>query len=143
MKSTKFDRRKIEKYLELLSKIVDDVWKTTSKFNLTLSQENLNKWPLSGDIRNLDDIITIPIPGEIVQKHKDELDNIELPTIKHGDKDKYYNLFKDGNDSGPAPLQNKNVPEEMFETAINTSNAGTTSVHDFLITHKELEQPTT
>ena len=66
MKSTKFDRRKIEKYLELLSKIVDDVWKTTSKFNLTLSQENLNKWPLSGDIRNLDDIITIPIPGEIV-----------------------------------------------------------------------------
>ena len=40
LKSTKFDRRKIQKYLELLSKTVDDVWKTTSKFNLTISQEN-------------------------------------------------------------------------------------------------------
>ena len=37
LKSTKFDRRKIQKYLELLSKTVDDVWKSTSKFNLTIS----------------------------------------------------------------------------------------------------------
>ena len=28
----------------------------------------------------------------------------------------------------------------MFEVAMNTSNAGTTSVHDALIEHKELEQ---
>ena len=33
-----------------------------TKLNLTLSQENLNEWPESGDIRDLDDIITIPIP---------------------------------------------------------------------------------
>ena len=143
LKSTKFDRRKIQKWLELLSKTVDDVWKTTSKFNLTIYQENLNGWPLSGDIRDLDDMIIILLPEEIVQKHKDELDNIELPTVKHEEKDKYHNLFKDWKDSGPSPLQNKDFPEEMFETAINTSNAGTTSVHDFLITHKELEQPST
>ena len=62
MKSTKYNRRKIQKYLELLSQTVDDVWKNTCKFNLTISQENLNEWPESGDIRNLDDIITIPIP---------------------------------------------------------------------------------
>ena len=35
--------------------------KNTTKFNLTISQENLNEWLESVDIRNLDDIITIPI----------------------------------------------------------------------------------
>ena len=72
----------------------------------------MNKWHISGDIRNLDDIIIIPIPEDIVQKHKDKLDNIELPIVKHEEKDKYYNSFKDGNDSGSAPLQNKDVPEK-------------------------------
>ena len=33
---------KYKKCLELLSKVVNDVWKTTSKFNLTIYQENLN-----------------------------------------------------------------------------------------------------
>ena len=99
----------------------------------------MNKWPLSDDIRNLDDIITIPIPEDVVPKHTDELDNIELPTVKDEEKDIYHNLFKDGKDSGPSPLQNKDFSEEIFEAAINTSNAGTTSVHDALITHKELE----
>ena len=37
-------------------------------------------------------------------------------------------------------MQNKGFPEEMFEAAINTSNAGTTSVHNALIAHKELEE---
>ena len=140
LKSTKYNRRKIQKCLELLSQTVDDVWKNTTKFNLTISQENLNEWPESGDIRNLDDIITIPIPEDIVQKDNDELKNIEISTDIHGNKAKTYNLFKDGNDSGPSPLQNKDFPEEMFEAAINTSNAGTTSVHDALKAHKELEE---
>ena len=55
---------------------------------------------------------------------------------KNGNKDKYHNLFKDRNSSGPAPLQNKDFPEEMFEAAINISKADTTSVHDALIAHK-------
>ena len=71
MKSTKYNRRKIQKCLELLSKTVDDVWKNTTKFNLTISQENLNEWSESEDIRNLDDIITITMPENVVQKHND------------------------------------------------------------------------
>ena len=51
----------------------------------------LNKCPLCGDIQHLDDIITIPTPDEITQKHKDELDNIELHTDKHGNKIRSYN----------------------------------------------------
>ena len=66
------------------------------------------------------------------------MDNIELPTVKDKEKVKYHNLFKDWKDSGPSPLQNKDFPEEIFEAAINTSNVGTTSVHDALIAHKEL-----
>ena len=86
-------------------------------------------------LRNLDDIITIPIPEEIVQKHKDGFDNIELPTDEYGNKTKSYNLFKDVKNSGHALLQNKDSPDEMFETAIHTSNEGTTSIHDALIAH--------
>ena len=93
---------------------------------------------LSGDIRSLGNIIIIPIPEGIVQKHKDELVNIELPTDEHCNKTESYNLFKDGNDFGPTPLQNKDCLEEMFEAAINTSNAVTTSVHAVLKVHKEL-----
>ena len=133
------NEEKYKTYLELLSKTVDYVWKNTSKFNLTISQENLNKWPESDDIRNLDDIITIPIPKDIVQKDKNELNNIEISTDIHGNKGKNYNLIKYENDSGPVPLQSKYFSEEIFETAINTSNAGTTSVHDALQANKKLE----
>ena len=66
MKSTKINRSKIQNCLELLSEMVDDIWKITSKFNLTISQKNLNQWSLSGDIRNLDDSIPIHIPEGIV-----------------------------------------------------------------------------
>ena len=76
----------------------------------------------------------------IVQKHKDESYDIELPTGKHGNKTKSDNLFKDWNDSSPIPFQNKDFPEAFLEATINTSNTGTTSVHDALIAHNELEQ---
>ena len=36
--TSKFDRRKIQKRLELLSKTVDYVWKITTNFNLTIYQ---------------------------------------------------------------------------------------------------------
>ena len=38
----------------------------------------------SDDITHLDDIITTPIPEEVLQKHKDGLDNIKLPTEEYG-----------------------------------------------------------
>ena len=44
LKSIKFNRRNIQKCLELLSETVDNVWEnTTSKFNLTVFPENLNE----------------------------------------------------------------------------------------------------
>ena len=43
LKTTKYDRRKIQKCLELLSQTVDNVWRNTSKFNLTIYQENLSE----------------------------------------------------------------------------------------------------
>ena len=36
LKSSKFDRRKIKKCLELLSETVNDVWKTTTNFSLNI-----------------------------------------------------------------------------------------------------------
>ena len=42
LKSTKYNRSKIQKFLELLSQTVDDEWKNTINLNATLSQENLN-----------------------------------------------------------------------------------------------------
>ena len=68
----------------------------------------------SDDIKNLDDIITILIPEEVLQKQKYGLDNIKLPTDEYGNKTKSYDLFKDGNNSCPSSLQNKYFPEEMF-----------------------------
>ena len=43
LKSTKYNRRKLQKCLELLSRTVDDILKITTKFNLSISQENLNE----------------------------------------------------------------------------------------------------
>ena len=45
--------------------------------------------------------------------------NLQFETVRkirpiYGNKAKTYNLFKDGNDSGPSPLQNKDFPEEML-----------------------------
>ena len=37
-------------------------------------------------------------------------------------------------------MQNKDVPEEIFESTVKTSNAGIVSAHDVLIAHEELEQ---
>ena len=100
----------IQKCLEILSKIVDDVYKSTSKFDLTISKKCFNKWPLSGDVRNLEYIITISISKKIVQKHTDKLDNIKISTNEHGHKNQSCHLFKYENDSDPAPLQNKSFP---------------------------------
>ena len=61
LNSTKFNRSKVQNVLELFSKTVDYLWKTATNLNLNISQEHFNEWSLSGDIRNLDDIIIILI----------------------------------------------------------------------------------
>ena len=132
LKSTKFEKIKIQRCLELLSYTVENVWKSSNDFKIEISQNNLDKWPLSGDIRHLDDVPTIPISEDILEKHDKDLDYLKLETIP--------NLYTDGNDAGPAPLQNKDFPEETFEAAIDTSNVKSSNIHDATIAQRKLKE---
>ena len=53
------------------------VWKEKESFKIKIAQENLEKWPESGDIRDLDEVMTILITEEIVQSKKRDLENVE------------------------------------------------------------------
>ena len=132
LKSTKFEKIKIQRCLELLSYTVENVWKSSNDFKIEISQNNLDKWPLSGDIRHLDDVPTIPISEDILEKHDKDLDDLKLETMP--------NLYTDGNDAGPAPLQNKDFPEETFEAAIDTSNVKSSNIHDATIAQRKLKE---
>ena len=60
--STKFERCKIERALELLSKTVPGVWKNDDKypqFKIEYSKEKLNVWSEKGDITELKDVPTV------------------------------------------------------------------------------------
>ena len=61
----------------MLSCSVEGVLKDKNNFKIELSQENLDKLPKHGDIRHLDDVVTISIPEEIVQSDKRDLEDIE------------------------------------------------------------------
>ena len=65
LKSTKFERIKIQRCLELLSGTVKGVGKEKESFKIKIVLENLEKWPESGDIRDLDEVVIIPIAEEI------------------------------------------------------------------------------
>ena len=109
---------------------MEGVWKERYEFKIEISPKNLEKWPESGDVRDLDEVVTILIPEEIVQSDSWDLEDIEKKssfqnkTDDDGDtlRNKVYDLFTDVNDAGPAPLQNKDFPEETFEAAIVSSN---------------------
>ena len=70
LKSIKFERIKIQRYLELLSCTMEGVWKEKNSFKIENAQENLEKLPESGNVIDLDEVVTIPIPEEIVQSEK-------------------------------------------------------------------------
>ena len=72
LKSTKFERRKIQRALELLSHTVDGVWKKTDDFNIVISDEKLNKWPEKGDLVEL-----IPKCHIVKEDKKEEQDEPE------------------------------------------------------------------
>ena len=54
-------------------------------------------------------------------------------------RNKAYNLDTNDDDAGPAPLQNKDFPEETFEAAVVSSNAKSYNIHDAVIAQKKLE----
>ena len=47
-----------------------------------------------------------------------------------------YNLFTDGKDASPSPLQNKVFPEETFEATIVSSNTKSSNIHDAVMAQK-------
>ena len=111
-------------------------------FKIEISQENLEKWPTNGDIRHLDDVVTISIPEDIVKNDKRDLEDIEKTNSSFQNvndengatlRNNIYNLFTDGKDAGPSSLQNKDFPEETFEAAIVSSNTKSSNIHDAVI----------
>ena len=110
---------------------MEGVWKKKNDFKIEISQENLEKWPTNGDIRHLDDVVTISIPEDIVKNDKRDLEDIEKTNSSFQNvndengatlRNNIYNLFTDGKDASSSPLQNKDFPEETFEAAIVSSN---------------------
>ena len=56
---------------------MEGVRKEKESFKIKIIQENLEKWPGSGDIRDLDEVVTIPIAEELLQSEKRDLEDIE------------------------------------------------------------------
>ena len=85
LKSTKFERIKMQRCLKLLLFTVEGVWKEKNDSKIDLSHDNLEKWLEHGDIRDLDEVdevVTISILEEIVQSDKRDLEYIEKKQIQ-------------------------------------------------------------
>ena len=106
IKSTKFERSKIERALELLSGTVDGIWKHSANFPIQISMEKLNAWPESG---NLIDLLS---DEEIIEKETEKESENDFNPVN-------VNINTDNGDAGPAPLQNTTIPSEDFEGIIN------------------------
>ena len=119
LKSTKFERRRIQRALELLSLTVDGVWKKTQDFHIEISQEKLKKWPEKGDLADMNPECHIV---EEDKDDKDEEDGEKNEKEKDSvDKKMKERLFDtDGDDEGPAPLQNNVDIPETYEGALNS-----------------------
>ena len=78
LKSTKFETLKTQRCFELLSFTMEGVWKERNEFKIEILQRTIRKRPESGDNRDLYEVVTIPIPEEIVQSDKRDLEDIEI-----------------------------------------------------------------
>ena len=127
LRSTKFKRKKIELILRLLVLTVPGVWKhdDSNSGGVTIDNNRLNAWPEEGDLLDLDDCITInevDKDGNVVEYDGDE-DIMKNKKPLPEDR-----LVKDGNDLGPAPLQNAIAPLETFEGINDIDNKNTASI---------------
>jgi hypothetical protein len=107
-------RAKIQEVLDLLSQTVEGVWKVG---DIEISQERMNQWPENGNLLDFNTNI------RIFERDKDGniLDN---DVIDNNNDD----LVADGDDIGPAPLQNAVEEEEIFETIANTADSSLAAV---------------
>jgi hypothetical protein len=142
--SATFQRRKIQRALELLSAIVPGVWAPSSGFNISYSTENLERWPESGDLAHMNlglEVYEVDDTNNISRSRNNQCDgptNNEHRSNNHDDNShsdsdadslssSLPHLRVDGSDAGPAPLQNADAPEEGFETVLNYSVSSSTA----------------
>ncbi|KAL7526201.1 hypothetical protein ACHAXR_003700, partial [Thalassiosira sp. AJA248-18] len=114
LKSTKFNRAKIELALRLLKATGLEAWR-----DIEISEDNLNQWPESGD---LCDHLTQQM--NLVVLERDEEGELYVAEENGGqDNDisgaEPVQVLRDGNDIGPAPLQNDVLPDEVYEVVVN------------------------
>ena len=118
--STKFERWKIQEVLEILQHTVQGVWKEDNHFNIQYDMNRFQHWPESGDLIDLNPDLRI--------YEQDEEGNIiagnELEGMENEDSENQ-GLVIDGDDHGPAPLQNNEAPSETFETVVNLNDGNT------------------
>jgi hypothetical protein len=113
MKSTKFKKARILRALILLKETGLDVW------NIEISEENLNRWPEEGDILDMGldiSVSEVDEDGQVVQEGRQAADTITPNAVPTN---------QDGDDAGPAPLQNSEIPDESFEAVMNVYDRST------------------
>ncbi len=125
LSSTKFERRRIEEALHLLQQTVPGVWKTDDSFRLEISQHNLEQWPESG---HLEDLNSVP------RVQEDADDSVEEEEMIPHDR------VVDGRDEGPATLQNAIADEESFEVVINAGASSNVMTHTAEIGRRDIRQ---
>jgi len=108
-KATKFNRHKIQTVLTLLKQTGHEAWK-----DITISQENIDAWPASGDLCD-------HVPELVVHEVDDDDVLVDTGDVGEGAAaGAGVQVAGDGNDTGPAPLQNDVILTETFEGVIRT-----------------------
>lgn len=112
IKSTKFRRDKMVEVLRLLKETGLEEW------DIEISEDNISKWPEQGDILNL--------PGlDISVTEVDEEGNPVEENDENANQEEAVETYCDGDDAGPAPLQNSVIPEETYEAVLNVFDKST------------------
>ena len=129
IKSTKCKRYDIQRLLILL-KSTCSPWT-----EIDISYENLNAWPEDGDLADVNDVTTINDTMEVTtesQQSNQEDSFLSVPANLE--------LDADGDDTGPAPLQNDVVPDETYEGVINVGDTMTTGGANAMLTEVEISR---
>ena len=113
---------------------VPGVWKSddNNSSGMTIDNDRLLAWPESGDLLDLDECIKVnevDKDGNIVQIDNEPNSDNNIPED---------DLLKDGNDIGPAPLQNPLAPLETFEAVNDIDNKNTANIANAKLAVEEL-----
>ena len=109
LKETKFKKTKMLGVLILLQQTCEP-WT-----DIIVSQNRLDQWPDDGDLVNLNEHV-VTITEEEVEAQSESSDGGVEPTLQSTTD---VELNANGDDLGPAPLQNDVVPDETYEGIVN------------------------